>query len=112
MIANSYQNTQHSTIKMSDPVTIRFTDNQTGRGANADVATNGQCQTVSKLVAGSERASVGFLTSIELERNFTDVMVELKVHETEVAILTIDNNSMILPTRAELNFTAIKVTRA
>ena len=99
-------------IVMSNPVTIRFSDNSTGKGQNVQVTPdNNNILTLSDLLKKTDLAQVGYITSIELQSDFTNIETTVWVSSTEVAVLTTNKNSISLPTRSAISQVTLRVKR-
>lgn len=91
-------------------VGIRFTDNQTGIGATVPVNVEAVDQSVSALVANSNVAEVGFLTSIELQSNFQGVKLIVKANGAQIATADGNANNVASFNRTPISQLSINLT--
>lgn len=96
----------------NNPVTIRFSDNQTGKGQNVEIHPNDNTiLNLPGLLSGTDLAQVGYITSIELQSNFTNIEAVIWVSSTEVGVATTSNNSVKLPVRSSIEQVSLRVKR-
>lgn len=69
---------------MTRQVSIRFTDNQTGTGADVEVNVESQDQSLSTLLANTVDAKDGYLTSAELQGQFQGVTLIVKANGKQI----------------------------
>lgn len=97
---------------MSDTVTIRFSDNQSGQGQNVQITPNdNNILNLSDLLNGTSLAQVGYITSVELQSNFTNIEAIIWVSSTEVAVATTSHNFVNLPVRSAISQVSLRVKR-
>ena len=77
---------------MSHPLTIQFSDDQSGKNANKEVQANGHVHQLQNFLEDTPLAADGFVSSVQLLQNRTGVTVVVKNNNQELKTVNGDNN--------------------
>lgn len=95
---------------MSRTVSVRFTDNQTGTGNDVPVQATGQSQHLNTLLAGTNVAKDGSITSIELQANFQNTTLVAFANGKELGKASGNGNNQMQFQRTPINSISITLT--
>ncbi|KAK3074912.1 hypothetical protein LTR53_002303 [Teratosphaeriaceae sp. CCFEE 6253] len=92
-------------------VTVKFTDDQTGKNANIDVNPNGHSQSVASLVAGTALATNGYVNAVELDGNFTNIVCVVKNKNQQIGKATGNADNVARFARTSIQDMTIETTK-
>ncbi|KAJ9653238.1 hypothetical protein H2198_007541 [Neophaeococcomyces mojaviensis] len=87
---------------MTRQVSVRFSDSQTGAGVNIPVQATGQDQQANTLLANTNVASEGYLTSIELQADFQNTTLIVKANGSEIGKASGNGNNVAQFSRTQI----------